>query len=231
MKSIIITAFILLSFCFATSAQNQYIGIKSGYISADASISDIAPTINPQSGIYSALTYDYEFKSRISFGAELAYEGRGYERDLTFGSQIDPRNPSSHYITYKTLPFNYDLKYLSLPLKLGYRTIRRFFFAGNIGICPALLLNSNIISPVLDSIGNQTGTRKDPYYKGVLYNFSFGAIAELGVGYKISNKLEAISSLRYLQDLKSISRGIRFLTYNEDAYILMGLRYKFTKNN
>ncbi len=229
MKSTIITAFILLSFGFATSAQNQYIGIKTGYISADVSITDIGSNTNPQSGIYSAFTYDYEFKSRFSFGAELAYEERGFERDLTFGSQIDPRNPNSRYIPYKTLPFNYELRYLSMPLKFGYRTRSKIFFAGNIGFCPALLLNSSIISPVLDSNGNQTGTRKDPYYKGVLYNFSLGAIVELGIGYKISDQLEAIASLRYLQDLKSISRGIYFLTYNQDSYILMGLRYKFKK--
>ena len=115
---------------------------------------------------------------------------------------------------------NFNFDYISLPLKVNYRTGGKFFFVACIGICPAYLVKTSLSFPVLDSNGNQTGTKKENY-KSSLSDYSFGILLELGLGYKISNSLEAIASLRYLHDITS--------SHNEDAYILMGLRYKFTK--
>ena len=221
----------ILPFCFLiilpflTSAQNQYVGIKGGYISSFATFTDYQPEINPHSGIYAAFNYDYELKNRLDFGFEVAYEGRGFMENLLFGSNIDPRSPYKNINKKDDLIYNFN--YISFPIKVGYRSGGRFFVSGNIGICPAFITKSSISLPILDTLGNTIG-QKTSDYRNLVNTLNIGLLAELGMGFKINNEIEVIASARFLEGFTPITKG--YQSFDQDSYILLGFRYKLPSN-
>jgi hypothetical protein len=182
MKKSLIVFFALVS--VVATAQTDYIGIRAGVSWTDVigknfiSFEDRDGRV----GLSTGIVYEHEFKNRLTLGAEIVYNERGF---------ID------YFVTNKiSWPDVYNYNYLSFPIKIGYTFGNKVYGFGSIGLLPSRLLKSEVVYKFVDFQGNLLSTDKVDKTDQV-QSFDFGGIIELGGGYKITPKWNVFTSLLY----------------------------------
>jgi Outer membrane protein beta-barrel domain len=199
------TSLLLCSFyTFTTSGQNHFIGVKGGYGWMNASMNLFTET-KTQPGFAAGLTYEFQTKKKISLGAELLYERRGFINEILF-SDIQGN------LTGEKYPTHYRYDYFSLPLKVGYTIGNKFFGFGNIGVCPAILSQASWKLPTFHADMTQRGDTII-YFTEKPSKFNIAGLAEIGCGYKISNHFSIATSFRFQYSFSSLTNDNYFKNY------------------
>lgn len=164
-----------------TFGQNHFIGIKGGFTQTNA------PTYEnylSRKGFLSGFSYDLTTKRKISFGAELLYEQRGFINKFYLYTGVGNKDYSSHS--------NYN--YISLPIKIGFKSSNRFFVYGNVGTIPAILVNANYNTYLFKNQEYVGDTTISLLKNGRSVDLSL--FTEIGCGFKINKNFSVVSSFR-----------------------------------
>jgi hypothetical protein len=151
------------------------VGIKGGMniVGYDAEVYARQPlnTINRAIG---GLTYDYKLNDHWSLGAGLVYNQRGRSIRFTFTDE------HGDVVAYDQIEHKMD--YLSIPLGINYKTSGTVFAFAGIAFMPSIIMNSEwVFAP---SLGVPSGPENRKNYNPM----DWGGMAELGIGYKISEQ-------------------------------------------
>lgn len=213
--------FLFSCFSLTLAGQNYFIGLKGGY-----SWTNIATNVfsihETQPGFSVGLTYDIVTKKKLSFGAEFLYDKRGYTNELIFTDVIG--NPTGEKYS---IPTHYN--YFSFPLKFGYGGGSNFFGFTSIGVCPALLQKATITLPLFSYNFSDITHRGDSTV--VLTKpskFDISGLAEIGCGYKITNRFVGTISFRYQYSFTSLTNENYFKNYYINNYgmtLSLGMKY------
>ena len=211
---------IILTIASLTVAgQNHLIGVKGGVNITNVKYNDDPIHIETKNTVsyIRGLTYEYILNKHLSLGAELLYEQRGWNVDVpTFDEFGNPGN---------TLTNREDFTYLSLPIKVGYSIGGNLYGFMNLGVIPARLLSCKVTHPIENG-----GAVYDVYsqYK----NYDIAALAELGGGYKIKDRIRLFSSFTYQHSLitASVPRDVYSLELTHYGMSLtIGVKYSIVK--
>lgn len=217
---------LLLFSCFAltVAGQNHFVGVKGGYSWTNIATNAFA-IHETQPGFSAGLTYDFVTKKKLSFGAELLYDRRGYTNELIFTD--NQGNPTGEKYS---IPTYYN--YFALPLKFGYSVGKKFFGFASISVCPALLQKATVTVPLF------TYNSPDVTYRGdstvVLTNpskFDISGLAEIGCGYQITNRFTVATSFRYQYSFTSLTNENYFKNYYINNYgmtLSLGIKYNLS---
>lgn len=224
MKSIL-----LLFLAIATitvKGQSHFVGLHGGVNYTNA-MDRYYPKdrIHFRTGLVVGLTYDYLFRNNFSVGSGIVYNQRGYRRDVIFPPYYTGE-PNDLIFIYKV-----NRNFISFPLKIGFNYGKKFFAYGNIGLNPSVLIEAYDVHPKLDFNGNDI-PEKTFWNKDVLYKLDIGGLAELGGGYKFTNRFWLNTSLLFQHSFVPISSYDR---YPDDEIIhygwslSLGLKYALSK--
>lgn len=190
MKKVILIILTITS--LTVSGQNHLFGVKGGVNITNDKFNDDPIHIETNNTIsyIRGLTYEYLLNKHFSLGAELLYEQRGWNVDVP--TYDESGNPG------KTLTNKQDFTYLSLPLKVGYTIGSKLYGFMNLGVIPARLLSCKVTHPIENG-----GAVYDAYSD--FKNYDIAALAELGGGYKIKDRIRLFSSFTFQQSLMTAS--------------------------
>lgn len=220
MKKILLGLFIFIT--VTVSGQNHLVGVKTGCNWSNTVNSNFGKT-NFKPGFSGGLTYDYLFKSYFSTGADILFENRGFKDMVIFTDQ------NGSPLAETTFKYNYN--YISIPLKIGFHYGKKFYGFANLAVLPSLLINSNVISPVVDIHGRVGEDQKINVTKSVS-KFNIGALAEIGGGYKFKERYWLFLSFQYQHHFLSVTNSgyFRFSKIYPYAMVLnLGFQYALTK--
>ncbi|MFI5172138.1 MAG: outer membrane beta-barrel protein [Chitinophagales bacterium] len=192
------------------SAQSNLIGIKAGYsLTGILTASDV---FEMQNNYVAGISYDFYIVKKISIDCEILYEERGADLEVIFTDANG--NPTDRYI----IPNQHN--YISFPVKLSYHFGNKFFGFFGAGICPAILLRSEITYPdgYLSHFVDPMPAFSPTYSK-----YNFAGLAEIGCGYKLSDRFTGNLSVRYQKS--STAFGGYFDGYHFGTTVGLGLKY------
>lgn len=193
--------------------QNHLFGLKGGLNLTNISSSNFMNDTDSRTGFSGGLSYEYILDNRVSFGADIIFNQRGFSNDLIVRDNFG--NPTGEVITTH---FNYD--YLSIPIRTGKYFGEKTFGFGQIGIVPSILMDAKTIP------GSDAAIVTDRVTK-----FDFAGLIELGAGHKFNrlwlcvsaayqHSFTTITNSNYFADSKIRHKGLTFS---------FGLRYQLTK--
>lgn len=181
----------LLSGLYA-QAQTHIVGLNIGTNSSSISSNAVFGTPSLRLGFHGGLGYEYIFKNKLSLGAEVQYQERGFRQATNFTDQFGALLGISNS--------DYRINYLSIPVKVGYYVGNRFFGFGNIGLAPSFLLKAQATFPTLNLAGEII--EQEPVDNTSSYSsFDLGGRAEVGGGYKLNKQFWVTGSVAYLHSL------------------------------
>lgn len=174
------------------SGQNHLMGARLGISGAGNTVgSDIRTHL--RIGVPAGITYDYTRK-KLVLGAELLYEPRGYRYDATLTD-----NTGAPFGEDK-IKLNYN--FISMPIKAGIAFGNHFFGLANIGLIPAYLIRAIA-----------KGTNSSFVYTKNVDRFDLAVLAELGFGFKIEERLQWVTSLRYQTGLLTAPKHSSYINH------------------
>ena len=206
-------------------AQQQFVGIKGG--SGVVSVITEGPGYPGfDHGFSAGFLYNYQAKSRFTFGTELLYERRGYSN---YGSifKIFDLNESKY-----SLPTHFD--YITLPVLIGYTFGNKFTVRTSVGVCPGTLIRAttNIrtdISFDFYPVQDNTFTSKTVDIKSSVNNYNFSVLADITFGYAIKKRIDLFLDTRFQEGLTNVMKGNNQQMWNDDMYLSLGMRYCLNK--
>ncbi|UII26709.1 PorT family protein [Fulvivirga maritima] len=136
--------FVIIS--WSAIAQDQFISLKGGLNITKIQSDGLFSPNDARKGFIAGVGYEYHLGTGIFIGADLLYNQRGYTIDAYLmsdnGSNIKEK-----------VTFEYDYNYISLPLKVGYKSGSTKISAfGNVGLVPSLLVYAEITEPSLGEL-------------------------------------------------------------------------------
>ena len=203
-------------------AQSQLIGIKGG----------LGPVLMTQDeglhlarqGFALGLVYNYQTKSRFTYGAELLYERHGYGDDYII---VHSDGRLEKYLALT------NFNYITVPLLIGYTFGNKFYVKPSVGLSPGFLLTASSSYPTFQEPFFDTAYRKFTGIKTVdikntVNTFNLSAMADITIGCHITGHLDQFLSVRFQGGLTSISRDKTIPMWNNDTYFSFGVRYRLT---
>lgn len=174
------------------AGQNHLVGVKGGVNFTNITFKHHSDT-DFRIGATVGATYEYRFKNRLSVGADLMYDQRGYEMIMGF-IMID-ESGNEHYLNSFTYRSYSD--YVSLPLKFGFNFGNKFHGFINIGLIPSLLINAKVIRPLFDDDFNVLEEEHEYDASEGTRKFDIAGFAEIGAGYKFCGRYWIFASLAF----------------------------------
>ncbi len=202
---------LIISLCFTVTTFSQnYFGL-SGRIGAYNVTGGVAKTnfaLNTGVGLDFLHQFDNWLRLSISaYYAPTAYKEQVYLTN-SLGQPISETN------------INYSLKYVSLPVLVGYTfPLEKMNFYGNIGVVPAYLLGVN------SKLNGNTIMQDIASYNQI----DISAILNFGTEFKLGEKLMLNTDLNLTKGFLSVSDAIYSPVKNSKrlgAFIALGLKYK-----
>lgn len=214
MRYIIIIALALLS--INTSAQKHVIGISGGVNSSSIKWQYSEPrNANSFYSMHSGVTYENFINNGFYIGTDLLYNQRGFKDKFYI------TGPTDGAVGY--LDYTYKIDYLSLPLKLGYRTQGNLHAFLNLGIMPSLRVNTfinmgdyHVLEPIEMIISDQQPRIEDKV-------FDLAVLAEIGLGYKLNHSFRTFVSAAYQRSITNL----KYRRYEGIPAPLYGVEYGY----
>jgi hypothetical protein len=204
-------------------AQGQFLGLEGAVGFTNVITQPNIQKNDQRMGIAGGLTYEYRIKNHFSVGLGLNYNQRGYFVNSNYAE------PSGN-MTNDPVELDFNFRYLSLPMKVGYRVGTKAMGFLNLGICPSMLLEAKWKVPAFDSHGNVNGTayvnETDKVNK-----YDFAGFIEAGGGYLLKERYFVFSSLSYQQSFTSLSNPNYFASQTIRHYgvmLALGFKYRLT---
>lgn len=214
MKRPILFVLLLLAF-LNVNAQSHLLGIQGNLSWTNVSSKTIFESAQSQNKISGGITYEYFINDLVSLGSGLSYEQRGFYQE-------------SFLVSGEAFPFSYRFDYLSLPIKIGsYTSNNGFFGFAKAGLVPSYLIKAETAVPMIGEENNLTDTQTVAVTKDVSA-FDLAGLAELGGGYKASNRIWVTGSISYQHSLSSITNANFFSGENvrhQGLGVNLGLLY------
>ena len=221
MKKTIILLLTILT--LKVAGQNNFIGINGG-ISFSNIYTDnkVVPHDTKFINTFTcALSYEHIFKNRFSIGADILYNRLGYKEYFYLASESQPDNPYNESIS-----FYYD--YISIPIKTGISIGNKIFGFLKIGIVPAYLVDAKVVIPPFDRYKENMSNVTSNVSK-----FNLGGLAEIGGGFKFSDRFNIISIIGYRQSFTSTITNSNYFAINQIQHynltFSIGLKYALSK--
>jgi long-subunit fatty acid transport protein len=175
LKSLILSLAIIV--CSLTSfAQKHSIGVKGGINIAgyEFDTNRQVPYNTTTRSIF-GIDYSYYLGERWAIGAGLLYNQRGRELDVTF-TDDEGTVLKNDIIAHK-------MDFVSIPIFLSYKTKGKMYAHASVAFLPSILAKSSTEFPdELPVVGQPDDTSN---YKPI----DLGGMAEIGIGYKASDRL------------------------------------------
>ncbi len=228
----ILTFFLLFLLAFNSLGQSRIIGIKAGISKNNIRMNYLNPNNSFNKGIdyktksldgfVFGLSYDYIKLNKFTYGAELLFERKGFSEEIIF---TDVNGTS--YLT-KDIKYKYD--FISLPIKIGYISTKKLFVVANIGFIPAIFSKCQTVFPLIKMQNSEPVYVGDTTFNNnsVVSTFDIAAMAELGGGYKLTEKISINALYRYQHSFSSFYRGSYFLDPGNyfSGVVSFGLKYR-----
>ena len=207
----------LLSSGMYLKAQQQFIGIK-----LDAGST---PQLEGKYNGFATVgfSYNYQAKSRFTFGAELLFERRAY---------ADDKFVNAFYSIDRIYSSPYIFNSLKIPFLAGYIFGNKFFAHPSVGVAPGILVEA--------SSGYDPGRGNQPDYSGyvarqtistwpLINKFNLFLLADVTLGYRISQRLDLTLSTSLNDGITPVLKSNSTLLWGENIYLGLGVRYCLTK--
>ena len=200
MKSIILI--ILTTIACNVMGQTHFIGIKGGANFTNVQTIKFLNDNEKRIGFSGGLTYEYLFSRHFSISADLIYDQRGFINYLIFTDSLG--NPTGRKEpTY----FYYD--YFSIPIMMGFMIGDKIYGFAKLGLCPSLPIYATTKNSLFDSGGNIVGAQTYNVTDRIT-KLDLASVIQLGVGYKIKDKVAMITSVSFLKSFTNIANSNYF---------------------
>lgn len=206
----------LFVFANSISAQKHLIGVKGGVNASNIKWQYSEPrNANSFHSIHSGITYENLINNGFYIGTDLLYNQKGFKDKFYI------TGPTDGAVGY--LDYTYKIDYLSLPLKLGYRTQGNLHAFLNLGIMPSLRVNTFInigdyhaLEPIEMIISDQQPRIEDKV-------FDLAVLAEIGLGYKLNHSFRTFISTAYQRSITNL----KYRRYEGVSVPLYGIEYGY----
>jgi opacity protein-like surface antigen len=195
MKNFLLALSIL--FCFNAFSQDHFFGLTGGPNVTDAIHSDFLESTDYEFGFVAGFNYQYRLNDKITIGANLLYEQRGFNSIVLY-SRADQFNS-----VYALTDFEYD--YVTLPIKAGYRlnVTQKIYGFGNLGVAPGFLIKTSFKIPELFSYNG--GEPIEANHTEEANRIDLAGLAEIGAGYQITEDILCYVLAKYQYSILSVS--------------------------
>lgn len=160
------------------AAQKHEIGVRGGLNIAGHTMPEAIITLDDAvfPRMTAGISYEYLLNEHFSIGVDALYNQRGTKTFISFTDEM------GNYIVERAT-VKYEMDYLSIPLKINYKTGGNLYGVGGIGIMPSYLIRSQLRTPSYTVAG--TSFPSESYDQTDSFNsMDWGGIVELGAGYK-----------------------------------------------
>lgn len=211
--------FLLVFVSFHVKAQTHLIGITSGI--SYSSIGSNATFKDPafRTGLQASVSYEYLFKNNFCIGADVQFSRNGFQQEYLFSDLL--MNPLG---VAKTDVY---LDYIAVPIKAGYYLGNRVFGFGYLSLVPSFLMNAQITTPIRSLAGDILEPEPiDATQK--FSNFNLSGRAEIGGGYKITQRFWLSAHVAFQQSFTPTKDGSLFYetTFRQYGFnFSIGARY------
>lgn len=198
-------------------SQEHLIGIKGGFNLSNINTQGFLDGSDNYMGFIGGLTYEFQMKNRLSLGADLLYDRRGFKTDIVFTNDLG-------VATGETMTISYLFNYVSLPIKVGYKMGDKLKALVNVGLVPAYLLKAQNHFPA--SIYSEETTME--LTDGVT-DFDLAALIEIGGEYTLKEKFVVFTNLGFKYSLTDHTNSEYFDGEGMYHYALSwfaGVKYK-----
>lgn len=211
MNKFFLLAVLFLS--FPSISQKHGVGLKGGINFTNMTTSDIDG--NRRTGFSAGVTYQNDLSKHFHFGIDATYEQRGYK------FIFDLRDQNNDFLGTYAVDYKYD--YLTFPIKFGIHTGNQVKPFASIGVVPGILLKAiTIVSPVETLPGEKANVTE------LVNRIDIAGLAELGIRYSPTDKLEILSSVTLSRSFTTITNKEYFwgrTIKHYGAIIAIGARY------
>lgn len=206
-------------------SQNHYIGVRGGINRTTIRASNFVTGNDLKTLMAGGLTYAYHFKNPHFFiGVDLLYQPQGFTNFIFFTNEVGD-------LTGEGLEVNYSFDYAAVPLRFGFQTGQKWFGFANVYLAPALLLSSEVESPIISPLDVFVEYTTISTTENVA-PFDVAAGVELGGGYRWKNKLCLFASFAYQESLTSHTTDTYFSNStlkHRSMSFSVGARYPLAK--
>lgn len=206
-----IFAFFLIGFISIMNlfGQNHSLGIISG-LNVSNQTSNVLDDSENRKGIIGGVCYEFSFPNSLTLGIDALFSQKGFQANTL---------PNSTSV--ESIGLDSKINYLSLPLKLGYKTGEDFLGFIKIGLIPSFLQTIDSELKIFDSQGHQITDIKED-----IAPFDLSASLEFGIGYLFTRNCEFFSSISYSQGLTSFNNSVNADFYHYEFAVLVGMKYR-----
>jgi len=189
---------ICLLFTSLIVAQEHFIGIKGGTSWTDVNTRNVffgrPGSEEMRNGFNAGIAYEYHMDNRFNIGVDLLYSERGFSQ---FIDQTDGNGTPLPGV--QNTEYNFD--YLVVPIKGGVSFGNKLSGIANVGLTPAILISSFVISPEVP------GLREEQRRKltNLAARFDIGVIFEVGGDYEIVDGIHIFSTVGYQTSFTSLT--------------------------
>jgi hypothetical protein len=218
MKKLLIV--ILTVVTLSVAGQKHLIGVKGGVNITNVSLPNLSNDTKNRVSYIRGLTYEYLLNNSFSLSADLLLDLRGFHYEVPMYDDLG--HPTGYSGTTRE-----DFAYLSFPLKAGYNIGDNLYGYVNLGVIPAILLNSVVTIPIGSLLGDRTYNNYSNNRK-----FDISALIELGGGYSISERIRLCTSISFQNSLMSATLpedGDLFELTHYGMTITAGIKYTLMK--
>jgi hypothetical protein len=168
MRKILFLIIFFLSYNALLVKADTFFGVRTGVVFSSVAYPSNLIYRNLRPGLSQSIVIENSFKKHFFFGAELLVQQLGNNSYIFI--------QDSSIFSKKSV--SYNLNYITLPLKFGFKTIGLQYFVSSISFWPSLLLSSNyrVYNPVPVNY-NLTNTQK----------YNVGASVEIGYGKRVNS--------------------------------------------
>ncbi len=221
MRYIAIIAIALLT--INASAQKHVIGVRGGLNMAnytfDHMIKDQTDFIPRATA---GITYEYMLTEKLSIGIDALYNQRGQLTSINFTDEQGTLVGKGE--------IHHEMDYISMPIKIAYKTSGKLYGFGSVGFMPSFL-NKSVRKFSGDFIFPQVFEHEIVDTKSY-ESLDLGGIAELGGGYRTAFGLSVYAAIGYQHSFtKTIERELS-PSYTIQHYGIMaslGVKYALGK--
>jgi hypothetical protein len=216
---LLLTAFLSLTIAYGQSIQTNFIGIKGGlnWMTTTLPHSDQYSEIEMQykNGFAVGFTYEHVGQNSFSFSTAVLYDQRGYKyyerQHANNGGYIIFYDYHGNLIGDRIL-HEYRYKYLSIPLKIGFRFGKRLSVSMHAGLLPSLTVGATCISYYWGHWSGITGTGELQFVGNKSTSASrlnLAGVASIGTDYKLKERVWLTMDFSYQHDITRINSRIR----------------------